>query len=220
MVALSCASAARADLAGFLKNRGDKNYAVVEGSKSNSDLMHFKSAEMKDLSFKVLSNLESLRNLMGSYSGDFQLTNLQTNGGIEKATLAGSGKFSIRDASGLSLFGVIQSGLLQLTKSGNTASLSVQLNVSGLSYAGSNQGLLKLKGFGGGTFTLPLDYTALPSLASVVQSDGFHACAIQDGSYSPVSPIPESSTYALPFGAAALAVQVIRRRGPAVQPIS
>ncbi|MDX2187233.1 MAG: PEP-CTERM sorting domain-containing protein [Opitutaceae bacterium] len=201
-----------AALEDFLAKHGSPVAATFEGVNGPSDKLHLVDSSLSSLKFTVLSDNTSLNGLAGKYSGHFIIGPVIQEGSFfRKAALTGEGMFKIADGEGSYLTGMIESGFLYDATVRNQRGFEISLDVSALSYCGSNPGLKQLKAAGQGSLLLPLDTSGLPSLSTLKSQVGYQSAAIGDGTFA-FTAIPEPTTVAFVLGAASLGFVALRRR--------
>jgi hypothetical protein len=100
--------------------------------------------------------------LSGGISGIYTVGAITTQGGVSTAPVSGTGGFFIIDAAGLQLTGTLNFVNALQSGTGNFLNYSASVNISGLTYGGTNSALQALAM--GPPLILTLNYTQLPPL--------------------------------------------------------
>jgi hypothetical protein len=152
---------------------------------------------------------DDLLGLQGTIGGLYQIGAISPTGTGETATVTGSGTFSIFDATpGLNaLTGTVT--FVDITTSGTGSTLNVEgtVNLSGLTYSGSNAGLQRLASYPAGIVTASFTLIPAQTLTSI---KGNGATSTYSGT---LTAVPEPGHYAaLLSSGLGVALWVARRR--------
>lgn len=153
------------------------------------------------------SDNASLVGLKGNFAGTFTIGSVTTIGGLQSATVTGTGQFSIFDGSTTLTADLVWNSAFSFgTVVGlNDAALP---NLSNVSYSGSNAGLMQLASEISQTATLSTQFIPGRSLTQLTTPGSFYE-ATYSGTYNSVVPEPVSM---IAFGAGLAAVAARRKR--------
>lgn len=188
------------------------NYSSTPGSAINFDgAGNFSFAPGLD-SFVIDSGTAA--GLLGDISGSFSLGTITTVGGVSSASVTGTGTFAIHD--GLDdLTGTLAWVTIVQVGSGGVLNDSGTVNLTGVTYGGSNPDLLALAATGNATDVLTFQFTPAVSLTDLANSAN---SASFSGSISPADdltgsdPVPDRNSTLTLLALAMSGLAVIRRK--------
>ncbi len=182
------------------------SFSLVSDPTPASALIHFDGDPTRGITFPdsgsgfdfVISTSDDagLVGLRGNLSGAFTVGPIASlGGGLEAATITGTGAFSIFDGSAtltasLDWVGIVGVGSLVGL---NTA---VVTNLSGVSYGGSLPGLIALSQGTAPTLTLSAQFVPAKSLTQLMATSAVHATTYS-GSFDSGALVPEPGTAVL-----------------------
>lgn len=131
--------------------------------------------------------------------GPFSIGTITTNGLQQTASVTGAGTLHITDLSSLDLTGSLQWDNITTYGTGGILNLTGTINLTGISYSGTNSDLLALAGAGSASDVVTFQFTPAETLAQLVSTGG-------STSYSgTINSVPEPGALALAaFGLAGL----------------
>lgn len=147
--------------------------------------------------------------LFGTISGSFSysVAGITTIGAVQTAALTGTGVMSIGPAGGPTLTATISGiDVFSLGSVGGLNGLNSLINLSNVSYSGSNVALLQLKNevaAGGGIVTISYQFAKPTSLTDLAAA-GCPTSTTYSGTVSTVSTVPEPGTMGMAFSGIAL----------------
>jgi hypothetical protein len=112
---------------------------------------------------------------------------------IQTASVTGSGTLHITDANSLDLTGSVTWDTITTVNSSGNLNLTDTINITDMSYSGSNRDLNALAQAGSAIDTLSFSFTSDGTLEDLTSTGGSTSYA---GSISP-APVPEPATFAL-----------------------
>jgi hypothetical protein len=190
LTAVACIQPASAALvsAGFGSNTG----ASIDFTGGSN--FSFTSTSIGGFQIKSESGGAALINLDGDITGTYNIGTVTTFGPTEMAPVTGSGQLIIYDGGGTtgSQFTATLTWLaMSQTGTGVNANVNGTVNLSAMSYSGSNADLLSLKntGSGLGIATLALTFNSTTTLDQL-KTGVFH-----DNYTGTISPLPEPGFY-------------------------
>jgi len=145
--------------------------------------------------------------LFGEITGTFTIGTITTNGTVSTAPVTGTGGFLVHDgaftlSASLVWINVSQNG------TGGVLNLDGSVNLTGITYGGSNPDLMALAAAGSGLNALSFQFVPVVSLATLRNGPGPYST-----SFSGSVAVPEPGTAALVvFGLGVLTAAMVRSR--------
>jgi hypothetical protein len=147
---------------------------------------------------------------LGTISGTYIIGAVTTIFGVETAPVTGTGTVTINDGSGFSLTGTINWEDLLTVGTGGDLNVTALLNLTGVSYGGSQAALTALAGAGNASDTLSFNFNPAMDI------NALKTTAISDNFTGTITAVPEPITLIsgglllLPLGASSL--RILRRK--------
>lgn len=177
------------------------SYASLQGSTinfvGNTDSFSFSQSTMPTATtynFGVTNPL-SLSGDFGNILGSYTIGAITTDGSKQTAPVSGAGTFSIMDSTSL-FSGAVN--WIQISTDGTNGGLNGGglLNLTGITYTGSNAELLQYLSGPGGYVTLAFTFSAAKTLTELT-TDGTTNSTTYSGTLVPAAPVPEPGTMLL-----------------------
>ena len=150
---------------------------------------------------------DSVNNL-GKIGGTFTIGAISISGGVQTASVTGSGTMTIRDSSGNLLTGTLTWDSIQSSGTGGTINVNGSLNLTGIAYAGSESDLNTLKFNGGGIEAVTFQF--IPGLTlTQLTADGTTNATSFSGS---IASIPDGGSTVALLGLALVGIEGLRRK--------
>ena len=155
--------------------------------------------------FQVTSG--SAAGLMGEMTGTFTIGTITTIGGVSTASVSGSGTFVIHDGSfdltaTLTWVDITQNG------TGDNLNITGTVNLTGISYGGTNADLVALRNAGNGANVLSFQFIPAVTLATLRNGPGSHSTSFS----GTVATLPDGGTTVALLGLALTGLEGLRRR--------
>jgi hypothetical protein len=180
-------------------------------SSSSSDIDFGITSTSGFTGLDVLSGLKGV--ILGTYN--YLTSSITTNGGVQTASVTGSGSFIIHDGSGHDFTSTLTWVDIQTSGTGGTIDASGTVNLSNFAYSGTNTQLQQLAANPGGivvtTFQFVSPTQTLTSLANSCPSTAPCSTSLS-GSLTAVPEPGFYGTLALGLSGLAFSIQARRRR--------
>jgi hypothetical protein len=142
--------------------------------------------------------------LLGDMSGTFSIGAITTSGGMSTAPVTGTGTFVIHDGSS-DLTGTLVWVSIGQLGTFDGLNITGNVNLTGITYSGSNADLLAMAAVGSGIDTLSFQFTTTVSLADLTTSS-------HDTSFSGSIEVPDGGLTVATLGFALVSVEGFRRK--------
>ena len=162
--------------------------------------------------FQITGGGSSL-GLYGNIDGVFTIGAISISGGVQTASVSGSGTFSITDALGVVFSETLN--WVDIYTFGTTGGVNAgaSINLTGITYNGNNSDLLELKNATAGVATVSFQFIPGKTLQELTGQAGFPNTGTLATTYSgTVTSVPDNGTTAILLGMGLLGVGVISRR--------
>jgi hypothetical protein len=150
----------------------------------------------------------SASGLQGTIAGSFTIGAVTSNFGLSTAPISGMGSFTILDGATPFLADLTWTNMSQFG-TGSTINYSGSINLTNISYSGTNADLVVLANDGVGINVLTFQFSPAVSLANLKTQA--HTTSFS-GSISSVSSVPDSGASIALLGSALVAMGLIGRR--------
>lgn len=180
------------------------DYSSTGGSSITFDgLTHFTFAPIAN-NFMVTSGTAT--GLMGEMTGVYTIGTITTIGGVSTASVSGSGTFVIHDGvntltATLTWVDITQNG------TGDNLNISGTVNLTGITYGGSNADLVALRNAGNGANVLTFQFVPAVTLAELRNGPGPHSTSFS----GTVATLPDGGTTVALLGLALTGLEGLRR---------
>jgi len=158
-------------------------------------------------SFRVTSG--NAAGLLGDISGTFNIGSITTSGGVSSAPVSGSSQFVIHDAANNSLTGTLTMADIVQVGTGSTLNSQGVINLSGLSYNGTNPDLIALAAAGSGMNVITFQFASpitLQTMASTVLNTSFSGSV-----FTEETQVPDGGATVMLLGLALSGLALVRR---------
>ena len=161
-------------------------------------------------SFQIISSSfgTGANGLLGGMSGTYTMTGISGN----TANVTGSGGFSITDASNVKLTGTLTWLTVSQTGTGNTLDFLGAVNLTGLSYAGSNPVLQDLAVQTSVIDTLSFTFVPMESLTQLANTTSPLSTTFSGTIAGTTSSLPDGGTTVALLGGALTAMGIVRSK--------
>ena len=145
--------------------------------------------------------------LMGEMTGTFTIGTITTIGGVSSASVSGSGTFVIHDgvntlSATLTWVDITQNG------TGDNLNITGTVNLTGITYGGSNADLVALRNAGNGANVLTFQFVPAVTLATLRNGPGPNSTSFS----GTVATLPDGGTTVALLGLALTGLEGLRRR--------
>jgi hypothetical protein len=155
--------------------------------------------------FQVTSGTAS--GFMGEITGVFSIGTITTVGSLSSAPVTGTGAFDISDGT-FDLTGTLNWLDIQQIGTGNSLDILGQVNLTGITYGGTNPDLVALATVGSAIDTLSFQFTPAVSLSTLKNGPGPNQTSFSGN----VATVPDGGSTVGLLGLALLGVGFIRKR--------
>jgi hypothetical protein len=145
--------------------------------------------------------------LLGEMTGTYTIGTITTSGGVSTASVSGTGTFVIHD--GANLFTATLTWV-DITQNGTGDNLNItgQVNLTAISYTGSNADLVALRNAGNGANVLSFQFVPAVTLATLRNGPGPNSTSFSGS----VGTLPDGGTTVALLGLALTGLEGLRRR--------
>jgi hypothetical protein len=144
---------------------------------------------------------------LGEITGTFSIGAITTVGPVSMAPVTGTGAFDISDGT-FDLTGTLNWLDMQQIGTGNSLNISGQVNMTGITYSGTNPDLVALASVGSAINTLTFQFTPAVSLSTLKNGPGPNSTSFSGN----VATLPDGGSTVGLLGLALLGVGFIHRR--------
>jgi hypothetical protein len=180
------------------------DYSSTVGSTIDFDGMtHFTFSPITN-NFRVSNG--SAANFLGQMTGTFTIGTITTIGGVSSAPVTGSGTFVIHAPDGdlsatLTWVDITQNG------TGDNLNITGTVNLTGITYTGTNADLVALRNAGNGANVLSFQFVPAVTLAQLRNGPGGHSTSFS----GTVATLPDGGTTVALLGLALTGLEGLRR---------
>lgn len=183
------------------------NYASTVGSTIDFDGMtHFTFSPVTN-NFQIANG--SAAGFLGQMTGTFTIGTITTIGGVSTASVSGSGTFVIHDSVSMTDLTATLTWV-DITQNGTGDNLNITgtVNLTGITYTGSNADLVALRNAGSGANVLSFQFIPAVTLAELRNGPGPHSTSFS----GTVATLPDGGTTVALLGLALTGLEGLRRR--------